>query len=103
MTINRTIFNKNGVTQISEEDDDMPTAEDLAAQTEVALVQTADLNRTTRNYLLSISDWTQNADSPLTDAKKTEWATYREALRNLPATNTDWPNIADDDWPTEPT
>tara|TARA_S200002703_G_scaffold69414_2_gene60244 strand:+ start:2955 stop:3266 length:312 start_codon:yes stop_codon:yes gene_type:complete len=103
MTINRTIFNKNGVTQISEEDDDMPTAEELTAQAEVALVQTADLNRTTRNYLLSISDWTQNADSPLTDAKKTEWATYREALRNLPATNTDWPNIADDDWPTKPT
>ena len=38
-----------------------------------------------RNILLSQSDWTQMSDSPLTDAKKTEWATYREQLRDFPA------------------
>ena len=38
-----------------------------------------------RNILLSQSDWTQAPDSPLTDNKKQEWATYRQALRDFPA------------------
>ncbi len=38
-----------------------------------------------RDSLLAQSDWTQSADSPLTDSKKTEWATYRQALRDFPA------------------
>jgi len=42
--------------------------------------------RRTRSTLLKDSDWTQGSDSPLTDAKKTEWATYRTALRNIPTT-----------------
>jgi hypothetical protein len=41
--------------------------------------------RIARNDLLAASDWTQMSDSPLTDAKKTEWATYRQALRDFPA------------------
>ena len=53
--------------------------------------------RTPRNVLLAESDWTQLPDSPLTDAKKTEWATYRQALRDLPA-STDDPIV----WPTQP-
>ena len=39
-----------------------------------------------RNWLLSVSDWTQGNDSPLGSSKKTEWQTYRQALRDLPAT-----------------
>ena len=38
-----------------------------------------------RDTLLRESDWTQFTDSPLTDSKKTEWKTYRQALRDLPA------------------
>ena len=38
-----------------------------------------------RNQLLSESDWTQLPDSPLTTEKKTEWATYRQQLRDMPA------------------
>ena len=38
-----------------------------------------------RDSLLAQSDWTQNADSPLSDSKKQEWATYRQALRDFPA------------------
>ena len=41
--------------------------------------------RTQRNVLLAESDWTQMSDSPLTDSKKTEWATYRQTLRDLPS------------------
>jgi hypothetical protein len=35
-----------------------------------------------RNAELARTDWTQIADSP---ADKTAWATYRQALRDLPA------------------
>ena len=55
--------------------------------------------RAERDRLLSLSDWTQFSDSPLTDAKKQEWATYRQALRDLPANTTDAANPV---WPTEP-
>tara|TARA_R100000426_G_scaffold66932_1_gene46647 strand:- start:39 stop:290 length:252 start_codon:yes stop_codon:yes gene_type:complete len=37
-----------------------------------------------RNNKLFASDWTQIPDSPLTAEKKTEWATYRQALRDVP-------------------
>tara|TARA_R110000868_G_scaffold50033_1_gene160407 strand:- start:432 stop:656 length:225 start_codon:yes stop_codon:yes gene_type:complete len=36
-----------------------------------------------RNRLLTESDWTMHSDAP-TD--KTVWATYRQALRDFPAT-----------------
>lgn len=39
-----------------------------------------------RNQLLTESDWTQLQDSPLTDAQKQSWATYRQSLRDLPTT-----------------
>ena len=41
--------------------------------------------RLERDILLRDSDWTQFGDSPLSDSKKTEWATYRQALRDLQA------------------
>ena len=55
--------------------------------------------RQLRNRLLIESDWTQFADSPLTDSKKTEWKTYRQQLRDLPANTSD---PADPTWPTKP-
>lgn len=61
-----------------------------------------DLIRQTRNDLLIASDWTQVNDSPLTDAKKTEWATYRQSLRDAPVTNASITNIDDAVWPTKP-
>jgi hypothetical protein len=64
-----------------------------------ALASSWDRLRRERNALLVSSDWTQAADSPLTDEAKTEWATYRETLRNLPS-NT--PDPANPTWPDEP-
>ena len=58
--------------------------------------------REERNQKLVASDWTQASDhsSPLADAKKAEWATHRQSLRDLPETAdmTAWPDV----WPTEP-
>ena len=42
--------------------------------------------RQKRDLRLAGSDWTQMADSPLSNSKKAEWATYRQALRDLPNT-----------------
>jgi hypothetical protein len=52
--------------------------------------------RNERNQKLAASDWTQLADS---SADASAWATYRQALRDLPTTD-GWPhNIT---WPTKP-
>jgi len=55
-----------------------------------------DAIRYERNNLLLQSDWTQVLDSPLSDSKKAEWATYRQNLRDLPAdsdpSNISYPN-----------
>ena len=58
--------------------------------------------RNKRNELLKESDWTQMSDSPLTDSKKTEWATYRQSLRDLPSNNSSATSIDDVTFPTEP-
>ena len=39
-----------------------------------------------RNRLLNVSDWTQAADSQLSDSDKAAWKTYRQALRDLTST-----------------
>ena len=52
-----------------------------------------------RGILLRESDWTQFTDSPLSDTKKNERKTYRQNLRDLPATESDPQNPT---WPTIP-
>lgn len=52
--------------------------------------------RAERDRLLAASDWTQVPDAPVTSAT---WATYRQALRNLPANTSDPRNVV---WPTPP-
>ena len=60
------------------------------------------LIRTERDRLLTSSDWTQGADSPLASAKKTEWATYRTKLRTLPEDQKAKKTYADITWPSQP-
>ena len=57
------------------------------------------LVREQRDLLLQQSDWTQSNDSPLSAEQKQEWATYRQALRDLPSNTTDFANPV---WPTKP-
>ena len=45
-----------------------------------------DRMRRVRDALLARSDWTQTLDAPLTDEQRAAWATYRQALRDAPAT-----------------
>jgi len=55
--------------------------------------------RLRRNELLRLCDWTQMPDSPLSTENKTLWATYRDALRDLPATEA---TPKTPTWPTPP-
>ena len=57
--------------------------------------------RQKRNAELQFCDWTVGADSPLSDSKKAEWQTYRQALRDLPST-TSATVYRDIVWPTKP-
>jgi hypothetical protein len=51
-----------------------------------------------RNKLLLECDWTQLADSPLTNQKQTEWQIYRQSLRDI----TTQSNPFSINWPTPP-
>ena len=55
-----------------------------------------------RDRLLTSSDWTQGGDSPLGESKKTEWATHRTILRDLPSDQSSKTTYADITWPPEP-
>lgn len=58
--------------------------------------------RQKRDSLLINSDWTQTIDSPLSDTKKLEWQTYRQQLRDLPATYKDIESVEEVIFPKEP-
>lgn len=61
------------------------------------------MERKRLNELLS-SDWTQLPDTPLSDADKAAWSTYRQQLRDLPDT-IDWDTISHEseiEWPLIP-
>ena len=55
-----------------------------------------DESRNKRNQLLTATDWTQIADAPV---DKAAWATYRQALRDIPQQEGFPDNII---WPTQP-
>ena len=55
-----------------------------------------------RDDKIAASDWTQLVDSPLTAAQKAEWVTYRQTLRDIPATYASATSLDDITWPTEP-
>ena len=62
--------------------------------------------RSKRDMYLRFSDWTQGNDSPLSDSKKIEWQTYRQALRDLPSTASpslnEYEQLTNVTWPTKP-
>jgi hypothetical protein len=59
------------------------TAEEVQSAKDSAMAQL----KAQRTALLASSDWTQIPDNPISN--KSEWATYRQALRDFPATVAD--------------
>ena len=75
----------------------------------VLVTYTVEAIRKLRDQKLLASDWTQVGDAPITDEVKAKWITYRQALRDLPASYPDCLNavgnaVDDTDikWPTKP-
>ena len=54
-------------------------------------------NRHRRDGKLAATDWWASSDLTMTSAQ----TTYRKALRDIP-THSNWPHLADNDWPTKP-
>lgn len=55
--------------------------------------------RSRRNQMLAESDWTQLDDTPLDNVAKAQWATYRQALRDV----SDQPSFPlTVEWPSQP-
>ena len=74
------------------------TGTELVADEEEDLIQLEATMRWERDQRLISSDWTQLPDAPVDQAA---WATYRQALRDLP-NHVNWPNLTEDDWPVPP-
>tara|TARA_R110000868_G_scaffold85685_3_gene240874 strand:+ start:1068 stop:1436 length:369 start_codon:yes stop_codon:yes gene_type:complete len=55
--------------------------------------------RNNRDGMLIQTDWTQAIDSPLDDATKASWVTYRQALRDITDSYTSLEDVV---WPTKP-
>ena len=70
---------------------------DAAYTEENNTARAAELAREERNNLLKKSDWTQVPDYSGSD--KSDWATYRQALRDVPA-QSGFPTTIN--WPAEP-
>ena len=79
---------------------------DLTPEEEAELdaqAEAADLNlnmvRSQRGGMLRGSDWTQLGDAALGDHTAEEWATHRQALRDLPQT---YSRVSEVVWPLDP-
>lgn len=103
------VSERNGVEQINgqwytrfvvgptfTDNDDETAAEQETAYRASVDARAGQIVREERDRLLADSDWTQLADS---GADATAWATYRQALRDLPASDGFPHNVT---WPTAP-
>ena len=79
---------------------------DLTAEEEAELDAAAEAHdldmsngRGQRNGQLRGSDWTQLGDAALAGHTAEEWATYRQSLRDLPAT---YSRVSEVVWPNDP-
>lgn len=87
-------------TDTTDDDGNVTTAAENEAAYRASIdAKAARLVRQEREGKLMDSDWTALADSPLTAEKKAEWATYRQALRDISSAEGFPHNVT---WPTEP-
>jgi hypothetical protein len=89
----------DGLVPMSPEDEALYRAEEQEWLTNGKRNKWSKIVRTERNLLLSQSDWTQYPDVRMTEEQKDLWATYRQALRDVPA-QAGFPWTIN--WPTQP-
>ena len=68
---------------------------DAKEWTDAAPTREMEMIRNHRNNLLAETDWMANSDVTMSDA----WKTYRQELRDIPASNTVYKDVT---WPTQP-
>lgn len=84
------------------------TTEEIQAKTDAETAKKEDAVRKQRDRLLAESDWVTIKALELGETVPTEWATYRQALRditmheNFPDLNTGGMDDSDSDWPLMP-
>ena len=102
--------NGNNYSDINWQDSSKTKPTETEINTKISELDAAEpmrLLRKERNSLLDQTDWTQNDDVPT--ETQTKWQTYRQQLRDLPATasptlDSDYNlNFSSVTWPTEPT
>ena len=87
-------------TDTTDGDGNVTTAADNEAAYKAGIdAQAATSVRSERDRLIAETDWTQLADSQLSNSVKTSWVTYRQSLRDLP-TASGFPHTMT--WPTKP-
>ena len=82
------------------QDDNITAPTDEQIQTkynELVAAEPLKLLREVRNTKLAETDWTQSRDVTLTN--DADWATYRQALRDITDTYSDLDSVV---WPTKP-
>ena len=97
--VNGQWFTKFVVGPTFTDNDEATAAEQEAAYRARIDTEVAARVRVERASKLEASDWTVLTDSPLTTAKKTEWKTYRQALRDITSAEGFPHNVS---WPSEP-
>ena len=80
--------------QFTPEEETVRDAEEQAWADEVPVREMEDI-RSHRNRLLTETDWMALGDVTMSDA----WKTYRQELRDVPASNTVYKDVT---WPTKP-
>ena len=93
-----------GCTEIMAPDHTVVTDTDgnFLALADIALGDPWPQIRAYRDKLLTATDWTQVGDSPLDEPAKASWATYRQALRDIPQDQAGAAGYLDIVWPSEP-
>jgi|TARA_R110000823_G_scaffold200211_1_gene331213 hypothetical protein len=87
--------NKNGNTPFTAEEEKAADAADIEYEKQLVVIKWLNIRRK-RDKLLAACDWMVMSDTPdISDA----WKTYRQALRDLPASESDPDDIT---WPDAP-
>jgi hypothetical protein len=87
-----------GIVPFTPEEEEQYECDIQALANNIALTRASEA-RQTRNGLLGASDWIELPSCRLSDAKKQEWAAYRQALRDVPQQAGFPDNIQ---WPSKP-
>ena len=77
------------------------TSDEIAAIAAEAIAATKRRNRADRDKRLADCDWVVIKALEAGTSVASNWVTYRTSLRDI-TSHSNWPNLADSDWPTSP-